>query len=142
MKGHAPRDIGQRLFDDYRQSLGVVEDGAVFDYQSERTRLTHHQANVVEVQTRLKRGELMHSGDVLRCWSGLIATARAKMLSLPSRLASSCAMRSSDEVRAEAARIVDEARQELVSGGTDGLGNTTRQPQMAQAGQTSDTPTK
>ncbi|NTV25486.1 MAG: hypothetical protein HGB01_04670 [Chlorobiaceae bacterium] len=141
---HDPRKTGVELFESFRVSIGSGGDdgAAVYDLDEEKTRLTFHQANIAELRGRLGSGEMVPIADVKAAWSNLMTVARAKMLSLSPRLASTCAGRSADEIQVEAARIIDEALQELERGGVDGLGNAASLPQAAQAGQTGDTPTK
>lgn len=132
---NSPKETGQKMLRDFRASLGVVDDCPVYDHQTEKTRLTHFQANVAEISTRLKRRELLHSDEVLRSWSNLIAAARAKMLSLPSRLASATAQMPFEVVKAEVLRIVNEALCELDRGGVDGLGGAAGRTREAQGPQ-------
>lgn len=115
--------FGKWLIDDFRRGLGIGEDGTVYDYDAERARLTHHQANTAEIEEQRKRNELIPAELVRQAWSDIIASARAKLLGLPSRLASSCAGKQSQDVETEARGIINEALNELAEGG-DGVPGT------------------
>lgn len=112
--------FGKWLIDDFRRGLGISGDGSVYDYDAERARLTHHQANTAEIEEQRKRGELIPVDAVRLAWSDVVASARAKILSLPSRLASTVAGKSAEEIEKESRSIVHEALAELAEGG-DGV---------------------
>ena len=57
------------------------------DLGEERARLTHHQANIAELDESVKRGELIPAEVVERVWSDMIASFRAKILSIPTKAA-------------------------------------------------------
>ena len=115
--------FGQWLQHDFRRGLGVAEDGTVYDYDMERARLTHHQANSAALDEQTKQGKLIPADLVRSAWSDLVASARAKLLALPSRLASACSGKGAEEIEGEARGIVTEALAELAGGenvtGTD-----------------------
>ena len=54
--------------------------------QEERARLAKEQADKLEMENAAKRGELLHSEDVLKSWGGLITNARQALLSMSRRL--------------------------------------------------------
>ncbi len=105
--------FGKWLLDDFRRGLGIAEDGTVYDYDMERARLTHHQANSAALEEDAKRGRLIPAEQVKQTWSDLVASARAKLLALPSRLSSVCAGKGQSEIETEARAIVVEALAEL-----------------------------
>lgn len=112
--------FGKWLLEDFRRGLGISDDGTVYDYDAERARLTHHQANSAAIEEQAKNGTLVHVDLVRQTWSDVVASSRAKLLALPSRLASSCAGRPAAGVETEARAIVNEALEELANGG-DGV---------------------
>ena len=67
--------------------LGVTSDGQVYDYEAERARLTHHQANNAALDEDTKRGVLIPSERVERVWGDMIGAFRARCLSLPTKAA-------------------------------------------------------
>lgn len=98
----------------------MTSDGTAYDYGAERSRLTHHQANIAALDEEVKRGRLIPVEEVRQYWQGLLASARARLIGLPVRLASSCSGRGSIELETEARRIVYESMDELASG-NDGV---------------------
>lgn len=62
-------------------------DGDFYDYESERARLTHHQANKADLEEQVLRGKLIPEETVERVWTDMIASFRAKMLSIPTKAA-------------------------------------------------------
>lgn len=115
--------FGKWLHQDFRRGLGIAEDGTVYDYDMERARLTHHQANSAALDEQTKQGKLIPADLVRITWSDLVASARAKLLALPSRLASACSGKDAEAIEGEARGIVTEALAELAGGenvtGTD-----------------------
>ena len=63
---------------DYDQDYDLVE---------ERARLAHHQANKTALEEAEKSGELVPAEKVLEMWIKQIAACRAKVLSIPNKLA-------------------------------------------------------
>ena len=62
-------------------------DGSPLRLDVERARLTHHQANLAEIEEATMRRELIPAEDVAREWADMVGRARAKLLGLPPRLA-------------------------------------------------------
>lgn len=81
--------------------LGVTNDGQVYDYEAERARLTHHQANNAALDEDVKRGALIPAEKVERVWGDMIGAFRARCLSLPTKAAQSV-MGAADLAEAEA----------------------------------------
>ena len=84
---YPPREFGEWLRRRVLADVGIGQDGTAYDYEAERARLTHHQANNAALDEAKKRGELIPAEDVAREWADLIGRARAKLLGLPPRLA-------------------------------------------------------
>ncbi len=57
-----------------------------YNYEAERARLTHEQANKVALEVAELRGELVRSSEVGPYWSDMVASMRGKLVSLPSKL--------------------------------------------------------
>mgnify|MGYP003586346038 CR=1 FL=1 len=106
--------FGEWLRAQWRKSVGFTDDGAVYDYDQERARLTHHQANAAALEEQTKQGRLIPADLVKQTWSDLIMAARARLLALPSKLAG-CAGSDPAEVEAQARAIVYEALRELAA---------------------------
>jgi hypothetical protein len=64
--------------------VAKVAGGGEFDDQ--RQRLAAAQAEKVEHENAVRRGELARMGDVVRFWTDCIANARAKALSMATKL--------------------------------------------------------
>lgn len=67
--------------------LTVSDDGTVHDYEAERARLTHHQANKTELEAQMLKGKLIPAETVEQFQGGMVSAFRAKMLSLPTKTA-------------------------------------------------------
>ena len=62
-------------------------EGEHLDANKERARLTHHQANLAELDERTKRGELVPMDTVVSEVSEACSNMRAKLLNLPPKMA-------------------------------------------------------
>ncbi|MGL5935490.1 MAG: hypothetical protein ACRCZI_07695, partial [Cetobacterium sp.] len=85
--GFVCKDFGQWLKRRHLRGLGIDQDGKRYDFDSERARLTHHQANKVALEERTLSGELIHSSTVAQVWGVMASNFRARMLALPSKAA-------------------------------------------------------
>lgn len=56
-------------------------------FEGERTRLTRAQADKTELEVRHLRGELIRAEDVISIWADAVASVRANLISLPTKLA-------------------------------------------------------
>jgi len=56
------------------------------EFNTQRERLAAAQAEKVETENRIRRGELADTKQMLEMWSGVLAAVRAKLLSLPTKL--------------------------------------------------------
>ena len=62
------------------------EEGGL-DIVAERARLTFHQANIAEIDEDIKRGAVIPAEVVERVWSDMVASFRAKIMSIPTKAA-------------------------------------------------------
>jgi phage terminase Nu1 subunit (DNA packaging protein) len=62
-------------------------DGSVFDYEMERARLTHHQANKAGMEAEVMKGQLIPSQTVKTVWGDMLMNCRAKLLAIPTKAA-------------------------------------------------------
>ena len=88
------------------------------NFQAERTRLTKAQADKAEIEAAELARELVRTEDVKLTWGELVAAVRAKLLSLPSKLAPLLAPPGRvAEAQALAETMVHEALSELAGSG-------------------------
>lgn len=83
---YPPKEFGDWLRRRQLASLGVAQDGTVYDYDAERARFTHHQANIAALDEAKRRGELIPAKDVAREWADMVGRCRSKLLALPVRI--------------------------------------------------------
>jgi hypothetical protein len=57
------------------------------DYFAEKTRLTSAQADKVELENAVRSGELFEARECERVWANYIGNCRARLLSMPTKLA-------------------------------------------------------
>ncbi len=74
LQKHAIRDI-----------LG--DDGTLYSYEVEKARLTHHQANKAELESKVMEGKLLDAEEVVHEMSGIVSELRSRLLALPLRVA-------------------------------------------------------
>lgn len=115
---YPPKEFGDWLRRRQLESLGVAQDGTVYDYDAERARLTHHQANIAALDEAKRRGELIPADDVAREWADMVGRCRSKLLALPARLsthAMTCATvrECEDFARGEVHAALDELAAEV-----------------------------
>lgn len=127
LTGFDSRRIGQRLSDlPYEagpknakmyvseDALSLLYTGEVLDGQKERARLTHHQANIAELDEDQKRGTLVDRDAVVLEVSESVANMRAKLLSIPHKVAAVVvAIDDLHEIRAVLESAVHESLSEL-----------------------------
>lgn len=71
-----------------RRLVGDSEDPeGAYDYEKERARLTHHQANKVALEEEILRGDLIPAETVAFVQGQMLAAFRAKLLGMPTKLA-------------------------------------------------------
>jgi hypothetical protein len=69
-----------------RRDVGL-SGGVAYDYEAERARLTHEQANKVSLEVSELRGELVRSSEVGPFWADMVSSMRAKLVGTPSKIA-------------------------------------------------------
>lgn len=67
--------------------LSIDQEGRVHDYELERARLTHHQANKTQLEEEVLRGSLIPEEIVLQVQGDMVSSFRAKMLAIPTKAA-------------------------------------------------------
>lgn len=89
-------------------------------YAVERTRLTRLQADRAELETAILRADLIPAETVKQVWSGVVASARARLLSLPGRFAATgFGSATIDDLELCASRLVEESLYELANVDSD-----------------------
>jgi phage terminase Nu1 subunit (DNA packaging protein) len=102
---------------------------ATDDFENQRERLAAAQAERVEMENAIRRGQLAECAAVQAGWADHIAAARAKLLSLPAKLGPqltniSDASVAADKIRADIYAAIDELSEwELPETDDDGGGN-------------------
>jgi phage terminase Nu1 subunit (DNA packaging protein) len=90
-RGHQSEYDLKDLFDWHRREvLSEVEftdEGVGYSYDVEKARLTHHQANKTELETKVLKGKLLYAEEVEQDLISMLAELRSKLLGLPMRLA-------------------------------------------------------
>ena len=61
--------------------------GKAYDYQKERARLTHHQAERAGLENAITRGEMIPADQVVETWTSDVLRMRSRLLAMPSRIA-------------------------------------------------------
>ena len=69
-----------------KPGVSVKSDAYVL-YNEHRAKKEGHLAKLAELDEKTATGELVKAEDVLKEWQGIIANVRARLLSLPSKLA-------------------------------------------------------
>lgn len=75
------REINRRITDH------GGNEAEFYDYEMERARLTHHQANIASLDEQVKQGKLIPSDVVEGAWVDFVAAFRAKVMSIPTKAA-------------------------------------------------------
>lgn len=84
------------------------------DLLAEKTRLAREQGDKLAIENSIKRGELVYVSDVVQTWADHIASARAKLLAMPTKLAPQLVSQSNANVIAARIREdIDAALDEL-----------------------------
>jgi phage terminase Nu1 subunit (DNA packaging protein) len=84
------------------------------DLLAEKTRLAREQGDKLAIENSIKRGELVYVSDVVQTWADHIASARAKLLAMPTKLAPQLVSQSNANVIAARIREdIDVALDEL-----------------------------
>lgn len=116
---YAAADFGKWMHRRTLEGAGVQKNGEILDYEAERARLTKAQADKTELEVSTLRSDLIPRELVIATWQALVAAARAKLLSMPTKMAHVVvAATELTEIEAEIKSQVYEALNEL---DTDGL---------------------
>lgn len=83
---HQPGPKNAKLYES-SEALAVLYTGENLDPNKERARLTHHQANLAELDERQKRSELVPMEQVVAEVGEACSNMRAKLLNLPPKMA-------------------------------------------------------
>lgn len=67
--------------------LAVHDDGQVYNFEAEKARLTHEQAEKVAMENMVRRGQLLEAPAVASLWATIITSAKQRFLAIPSRVA-------------------------------------------------------
>lgn len=116
--GYPAAEYGAWLKARALSGVSVGDDGTIYNYEAERARLTHEQANKVALEVAELRGELVRSSEVGPYWSDMVASMRGKLVALPSKLSALIAdvvMRGKLQAQSEA--LVYEALAEIEKDG-------------------------
>jgi phage terminase Nu1 subunit (DNA packaging protein) len=71
------------------KDMGAASNGEAYDYQHERARLTHLQAEKIELENNIAKGDLIPADVVTATWTEAVMNMRARILAMPSRIAHS-----------------------------------------------------
>jgi len=114
--GYPCREFGAWLKRRHLRGIGVTVDGVRYDLDTEKARLTHHQANIAALNEEVARANLIPAETVISRWQDQIGNARAKLLTMPSRLASVFGQHVEAGVRSVVYEVLEELRDEWQSG--------------------------
>ena len=109
-EGYPCRPFGQWLKRRHLRGIGVTDQGVKYDLDSERGRLTHHQANIAGLDETDTRRNLIPAELVRRLWAAQAAAAQDRLQTLPARAAARC---DRPEVELAARLLVAEVLDEL-----------------------------
>ena len=94
-----------------------VKTDAYADYNAARAKKEGHLAKLAELEEKTATGQLVKADDVLKEWQGVITNVRARLLSLPSKLAARAyGARSRGDLQRLLQEGVHEALAELAEG--------------------------
>ena len=80
----------------------------------ERAKLAHINARKAEIELAKQEGTLVLVEDVNTAWAKVLASVRAKLLSIPSKIAKTCYGLERVQIQEEAKLLIHEALEELV----------------------------
>ena len=96
-----------------REKAAGRSGGGEYDLTEERARLAHHQANIAALDEKVKDKTLIPADVVVSRWQDILTNVRAKMLSIPTQLAATCADSPRKTVETKATQLVKTALDEL-----------------------------
>lgn len=67
--------------------LSVHDDGTVYNFEAEKARLTHEQAEKVAMENSVRRGQLVDTEKVAGWWASIITNAKQRLLAIPTKAA-------------------------------------------------------
>lgn len=114
--GYQHGERGAKLYEskDALPIIYAIASADDLDLQQERARLSFHQANKAQLEERTAAGELAVMSEVEKEWTARTAAARAKLLSLPIKLAGELTgLEDKNQIKTAALEIIYEALQEL-----------------------------
>lgn len=124
--GPPQNDSGQYeedAFGDWLRARYETDAGA-YNYEAERARLTHEQADKTALENAELRGDLVRSSVVGPYWSEMVASMRTKLVAMPSKLAARVAeVAVRAKFHGQAETLIYEVLAEIEK---DGLPRTTR----------------
>jgi hypothetical protein len=85
--GYPAAEYGAWLKSRALSGVSVGDDGTVYNYEAERARLTHEQANKAGLEVAELRGELVRSSEVGPYWADMVSSMRAKLVGTPPKIA-------------------------------------------------------
>ena len=96
----------------------AAEQAGTYNYEAERARLTHEQANKVALEVAELRGDLVRCSEVGPYWSDMVAGMRARLVALPSKLSALIAdVIVRGKLQAQSEALVHEALAEIEKDG-------------------------
>jgi phage terminase Nu1 subunit (DNA packaging protein) len=107
--GYPCRPFGQWLKRRHLRGIGAAADGTVYDLDSERGRLTHHQANLAALDEANLRDDLIPAELVERTWTEIAGRLAQRLEAVIPRIAERIGPQAEGAVRA----VIDEALDEL-----------------------------
>jgi phage terminase Nu1 subunit (DNA packaging protein) len=110
--------VGKKILLDIREVVRhkieiLQKDDDAESLTRERTRLARAQADKVELENQIKRGDSVPSSVILTVWIQLIANFKSKLISLPDKLAVILADRSAPEIKTDLKKEINEVLEEL-----------------------------
>ena len=114
--GYQHGERGAKLYEskDALPIIYAVASADDLDLQQERARVSFHQANKAALEEKTLAGELAVMSEVEAEWTERTAAARAKLLSLPIKLAGALhGIEDKNQIKDAALLIIHEALQEL-----------------------------
>lgn len=101
---------------DYKEQATGKSESKDSEYWLEKTRLTKAQADREELIIAEKRGELINSQEIYQQFANLVLACRAKLLSLPTKMAYELIeINNPNIIKNKLEQVVDEALLELAS---------------------------
>jgi len=70
-----------------RRKVATLPDGEVISLEAERTRLTKEQADKIEMENAVRRGEMVSADHVAALWANVLVNCKTRLLAIPTRAA-------------------------------------------------------